>query len=62
MDIQWIEYKPETRELRVKFHSGSVYIFGNVPAAVYDGLTNATAKGHYLWTNIKEFYPFRQIV
>ncbi|MCZ8522382.1 MULTISPECIES: KTSC domain-containing protein [Paenibacillus] len=62
MDVKWIGYNPETRELCVKFHSGTVYIFIDVPVAVYDGLLNATAKGHYLWTQIKEFYPFRQIV
>lgn len=51
----------ESRMLYVRFNDGSLYSYDNVPIEVYQGLMNASSKGHYLAAYIKGHYAYRRI-
>lgn len=51
----------ESLTLYVRFNDGSLYSYDNIPVEVYQGLMNASSKGHYLFTAIKGHYPYRRI-
>ena len=47
--------------LEIEFKTRSIYQYFNVPENVYLGLLNASSKGTFLNTYIKDRYRFRQI-
>ena len=47
--------------LEVKFKSGDLYEYDNVPASVYQSLLNAPSVGGYLHQHIKGKYPYRKV-
>ena len=51
----------ENNTLYIRFHSGSVYEYANVPTNVYQGFMNASSKGTYHHHFIKNMYPYRRI-
>ncbi len=53
-DISSIGYEGTT--LHIRFHSGGLYAYYNVPSRVYSGLMNASSKGRYFHANIKGRY------
>ncbi len=55
-NIASIEYFNDTRTLRVKFHSGSMYDYFNVPESEYLGLKSAESHGKYLHKHIINKY------
>lgn len=60
-NIESIGYDHNAATLEVKFHSGEVYQYTNVPESVYKGLFDAESKGRYFHTNIRGKYPFNKI-
>ncbi|MBP3469722.1 MAG: KTSC domain-containing protein [Lachnospiraceae bacterium] len=50
-DISSIGYDGST--LHIRFHSGGLYAYYNVPNSVYSGLMNAASHGRYFHANIK---------
>lgn len=46
-------YDPETKALTVRFHSGAVYQYFNVPANKIKEFNAASSKGSYLLNEIK---------
>lgn len=58
-NIEAIGHSGVTNELRVRFTSGSVYVYSNVPAHVFVDLLNAESHGKYLATEIKGKYPYK---
>jgi hypothetical protein len=56
-----VGYDSATRTLRVEFRSGAVYEYYDVPEAEYQGLMDASSKGHYLHQNIKDRYRYTKI-
>ena len=46
----------ESGTLHIRFHSGGLYRYSNVPASVYQGLMSAASKGRYFHANIKGRY------
>ena len=53
-DLSSIGYEGTT--LHIRFHSGGLYAYYNVPSGVYSGLMNASSKGRYFHANIKGRY------
>ena len=53
-DISSIGY--EGSKLHIRFHSGGLYAYYNVPLSVYNGLMSAGSKGRYFHANIKGRY------
>ena len=42
--------------LNIRFHSGGLYRYSNVPLAIYQSLISASSKGKYFHANIKGRY------
>ncbi|WP_339919614.1 KTSC domain-containing protein [uncultured Flavobacterium sp.] len=51
----------EDGKLEIEFKNRSIYQYFNVPENVFLGLLNASSKGTFLNTYIKDRYRFRQI-
>ena len=49
-------YNPGTRVLQIRFHSGRVYGYKDVPQNVVDGLSTADSPGKYVNSAIKNSY------
>ncbi len=58
-NIESVGYENGT--LYIRFHSGGLYSYQNVPVAVYQGLMSASSKGRYFHSNIKGAYVYRRI-
>ncbi len=54
-------YDAATCTLQIKFHSGGLYEYYNVPYAVYQGLMNAPSHGKYFHQHIKDVYPYKKL-
>jgi KTSC domain len=55
--IEAVGYDHATRQMKIRFTSGKVYDFCNVPEPVHRELMNATSLGRYYNENIKDKYP-----
>ena len=58
-NISSIGYEGTT--LYVRFNSGGLYAYYNVPQSVYNGLMTASSHGKYLAAHIKGSYRYQQI-
>jgi hypothetical protein len=56
-----IGYDPQAETLEVEFSNGSIYQYYNVGGALYDQLIQASSKGQFLNTYIKNAYPFSRV-
>ncbi len=54
-------YHADTQTLRIRFLSGMVYEYKNVPESVYDGMKNSRSKGIFFNQNIKDIYEFEKV-
>lgn len=59
--VAHINYDAARHVLRVKFLSGSVYDYLNVPEKIYRAMKEAFSKGTYLNEHIKGHYNFKKI-
>lgn len=50
----------EDGTLYIRFNSGAKYWYRNVPESVYINLMNASSKGKYFDSHIKNVYPFEK--
>ncbi len=57
-NIAQIGYDTATQELRVRFNSGTEYIYQNVPGPVFADFLDADSKGKFLNLNIKGQYEY----
>ena len=60
-NIVSLGYDADTETLEVEFGSGSVYQYYNVGAAIYEQLAEASSKGQFINTYIKNAYPFSRV-
>lgn len=58
-NISSIGYEGST--LYIRFNSGGLYAYYNVPASVYSSLMSASSHGKYLAAYIKGCYRYQQI-
>lgn len=56
-----MEYDPGAATLRVVFVSGTVYVYKDVPEAVFLAMKTSGAKGVYLNKHIKGKYRYEKI-
>lgn len=59
--VDSFEYIADTRILRVKFNSGLIYDYKNVPQEVFKSLKICGSKGRFLNFHIKGKYDFDRI-
>jgi hypothetical protein len=59
--IDAYDYNVDTETLTVRYRSGKVYNYLQVPEKVYKEMRATTAKGIFLNRNIKRKYPFVEI-
>ena len=59
--VDSFEYLPDRLILRVKFNSGLIYEYKNVPQEVYKSLKISGSKGRFLNFHIKGKYDFDRI-
>jgi hypothetical protein len=57
-NIEAIRYLDQSQELEVRFLSGAVYTYHNVPQEIYEEMLNSDSKGSYLNRAIKRTYEF----
>ncbi|MET4274986.1 MULTISPECIES: KTSC domain-containing protein [unclassified Bradyrhizobium] len=59
--IRFFRYAPDTRELKVTFVSGRLYVYEDVPPEVAAAFRNARSKGTFFNHEIRDRYVFRDI-
>lgn len=59
--IRLYSYDEAARRLRVRFVSGAVYDYDEVPPDVVEALAAAASKGHFFGANIRDRFPFRRV-
>lgn len=59
-NLEQVGYDPDGMELYVQFKDGSLYVYTEVPAQVYDGLLLASSKGSYLHREVKGTYDYEK--
>lgn len=59
--IRFFRYSPDTRELKVSFVSGRLYVYENVPPEVAAAFRNAYSKGTFFNHEIRDRYAYRDI-
>jgi hypothetical protein len=59
--ISEIVYVPEQQKLLVRFVSGLIYAYLDVPEQIYQAMKRATVKGRFLNTRIKGHFKFEKI-
>ena len=57
-DIAAVDYNEADHSLYIRFHSGGLYKYFNVPDSVFYGLLNAASKGRYLHAYIRHTYSY----
>lgn len=51
----------EYDQLYIRFKSGFLYVYYNVPVEVYNALMHAASKGKFFHANIKNIYQYKRI-
>lgn len=59
--IRLYNYDEAARRLRVKFVSGAVYEYDEVPPEVVEALAAAGSKGRFFGARIRDHFPFRRV-
>ena len=47
--------------LFIRFHSGGLYAYSNVPEHIYQALMSAPSHGKFFHAYIKNVYPYRRL-
>lgn len=56
-----VAYNDEWRQLYLRFRSGEIYCYRDVPAEEYQGLLAADSQGGYARSRIFNRYPYQRI-
>ena len=56
--IQTVDYDKDERQLTVRFVSGRVYSYADVPAEIATGFATAASKGHYFNECVRDRFPY----
>ena len=59
--IRFFRYAPETRELKVTFVSGRLYVYADVPPEVAAAFKDVRSKGTFFNQEIRDRYVYRDI-
>lgn len=58
--IKEVGYTASTKQLRVMFNRGSIYVYDDVPEHVYEEMMDSKSIGSFLNRNIKPHYNYHQ--
>ena len=56
-----VRYDAPSGDLDIRFVSGKIYRYFNVPPEVYEGLVAAPSKGTFFNAHIKEKYDYHEV-
>lgn len=56
-----VAYNPDWKQLYLKFRSGDIYCYRNVPRKPWEDLLAADSKGTYVRRHILNQYPYQRI-
>jgi hypothetical protein len=56
-----VGYDTKKMILEIRFNSGDMYQYDNVPKEIYQGLMSASSKGSYFYDMIRDNYSFKKI-
>jgi hypothetical protein len=56
-----IKYDARSRELEIRFVTGRVYRYSDVPPEVYERLMSADSKGAFFNAHIRDGYAYREL-
>lgn len=59
--LEAVEYRKENKLLIIKFKTGSVFVYYDVPLKVYMGLMAAKSKGSYFNRHIRGYYRNKRL-
>ena len=59
--IRFFRYAPDTRELKVTFVSGRLYVYEDVPPEVAAAFREARSKGTFFNHEIRDRYTHRDV-
>jgi hypothetical protein len=59
--ITTISYDSEHNQMRVRFKSGVEYRYDLVPASVYRAFVEASSKGRFFSSHVRDRYPCRRV-
>ena len=60
--IRRFDYATDRQELTVEFVTGRRYVYSRVPLEAAEALRRAFAKGVHFNRNIRDNYPYRELV
>ena len=60
-NVESIGYNEGTQILRIKFRSGAIYEYKNVPLMEFEQLKNSSSVGSYFNRNIARNYPYEKV-
>lgn len=60
-NIDAIGYNEDSEELYVRFSSGAVYVYQEVPEEVHQEFLGASSKGKFFAQHIKEVYEYARV-
>ena len=56
-EIIKIKYDAKNKTLKIKYNSGKIFLFREVPYVIYKSLININTRNLYLETHIKNNFP-----
>ena len=59
--IRHYHYDPDAELLTIEFITGRRYVYGGVPAALYEAMHRAVSKGGFFNRRIRDHYPFAEL-
>ena len=59
--ISSVGYDPESSVMEIEFQSGSVYLYHEVPAALFESFLAASSKGRFVSENIRSRFPSERL-
>ena len=59
--IRTYEYDPVGHELKITLVTGRVYVYFQVPQAIYNDFSTAFSKGRFYNKHIRGAYEFREV-
>lgn len=60
-NLHSVGYDPDTKVLRIRFHSGDAWDYADVPAEKHEGLWAAPSAGIYFHSHIKPHYKATKV-
>lgn len=60
-NIASVGYKVKEETLEIRFNSGAVYQYKNVPRSVHEQLMSASSKGQFFHRNIRNSFDYSRV-